>query len=144
MKVKLLALISLVLFCNSTFATERVQRDVPVPLFGITVDDSWTGPEKLQQIVDAIKAMPLKPTARIVMSSKIQPKDFVSIFKTIHEVAYVMGQPVDSYYMNGYKTVEEYLQRFRESYQYLSDYVDIWEIANEINGEEASFQRQSL
>lgn len=135
MKVKLIALISLVLFCNSIYATERVQKDVPVPLFGITVDDSWTGPEKLQQIVDAIKAMPVKPTVRIVMSSKIKPKDYVIIFKTIHEVAYVMGQPVDSYYMNGYKTVEEYLNRFRDSYQYLSNYVDIWEIANEINGE---------
>jgi hypothetical protein len=34
MKVKLIVLISMVLFSNSIYTTESVQKDVPVPLYG--------------------------------------------------------------------------------------------------------------
>ena len=58
------------------------------------------------------------------------------LFKEIHKVAYIMAQPVDSFEMNTYKNVESYKNRFEDSYKYLKDYVDIWEIGNEVNGEE--------
>lgn len=122
-------LLSLCILFSSLFLTAQN------PLHGITVDDSWKSKEKLAQIVAAIKAMSVKPTVRIVMSDKITPKEYVTIFKVIHAVAYVMAQPVDSYYMNGYKTVDDYLKRFQGSYKHLAPYVDMWEIANEINGE---------
>ena len=105
------------------------------PIYGITVDDSWTGKDKLEQIVKAIKAMSVKPTVRIVMTDKISPEAYITTFSEIHAVAYVMASPVDSYYMKGYISVNEYLQRFKDSYKYLSPFVDMWEIANEINGE---------
>jgi len=109
--------------------------DPTQPIYGITVSDSWSGEDTLQQIVNAIEAMSVKPTVRMVMSQKIAPEDYVWIFKKIHAVAYVVAQPVDSYYMNRYKSVDAYLQRFKESYEHLSPYVDMWEIGNEINGE---------
>lgn len=109
--------------------------DTSQPIYGITVSDGWTGEDTLQLIVNAIEAMSVKPTVRIVMSQRIAPKDYVRIFKKIHAVAYVVGQPVDSYYMNRYTSVDAYLQRFVEAYAHLSPYVDMWEIANEINGE---------
>ncbi len=105
------------------------------PVYGITVDDSWSGETKLRQILDAIKAMPVKPTVRIVMSDKISPQEYIHVFREIHNAAYVMAEPVDSYYMKGYQSVQQYLQRFKDSYQHLSPYVDLCEIANEINGE---------
>ena len=105
------------------------------PIYGITVSDGWSGDDTLQLIVNAIKAMSVKPTVRIVMSERIAPKEYVNTFEKIHAVAYVLAQPVDSYYMNRFKSVDAYVQRFAESYEYLSPYVDIWEIANEINGE---------
>ncbi|WP_436415169.1 hypothetical protein [Petrimonas sp.] len=114
---------------------EKDNQHIPYPLYGITVDDSWYGQEKLTQIVDAIEAMPVKPTVRIVMNNKIAPKDYIPTFKAIHRVAYVLAQPVDSYYMKGYATVEDYRKRFQDSYEYLAGYVDMWEVANEINGE---------
>ena len=114
---------------NNTFI------DPSQPIYGITVSDGWSGEDTLQLIVKAIKAMSVKPTARIVMSDKIAPKDYEKILKEIHAVAYVVAQPVDSYYMNRFKSVDAYLQRFKESYECLSPYVDMWEIANEINGE---------
>ena len=70
------------------------------------------------------------------MSKDIRAKDYVSLFKEIHKVAYIMAQPVDSFEMNTYKNVESYKNRFEDSYKYLKDYVDIWEIGNEVNGEE--------
>lgn len=38
--------------------------------------------------------------------------------------------------MNIYKNVESYRKCFEDLYKYLKDYVDIWEIGNEVNGEE--------
>lgn len=110
-------------------------RDIPYPLYGITVDDSWRGPERLAEIVAAIQAMSVKPTVRIVMSERIPPTDYKETFKAIHNVAYVLAQPVDSYYMKRFTTVDSYLKRFEDSYRELAPFVDMWEIANEINGE---------
>lgn len=110
-------------------------RDCQSAIYGITVDDSWSGDEKLSQIIEAIRGLPVKPTVRLVMNAEKQPSDYVALFQAIHEVAYVLAQPVDSYYMERYKTVRDYRIRFAESYHFLSPYVDLWEIANEINGE---------
>ena len=118
-----------------TESTTPVNREIPSPMYGITVDDGWGGTEKLAQIVDAIKAMAVKPTVRIVMSNKIASKEYIPIFSAIHAVAYVLAQPVDSYYMKGYTTVESYRKRFEDAYNSLAEYVDLWEVANEINGE---------
>ena len=70
------------------------------------------------------------------MSKDIKPKDYISLFSEVHKVAYIMAQPVDSFEMNTYKNVESYRKRFEDSYKYLKDYVDIWEIGNEVNGQE--------
>ena len=121
--------------CTSRESNKKSSAELPVPLYGITVDDSWTGQTKLNQIIAAIKAMPVKPTVRIVMSNKIEPKEYITTFREIHKVAYVMASPVDSYYMESYTTIDDYLKRFKESYQALAAYTDIWEVANEINGE---------
>jgi hypothetical protein len=131
----LVLLIALLFVAKVSSAKVNPIDDPFEPVYGITVDDSWSGETKLNQILDAIKAMPVKPTVRIVMSDKISPQEYVPLFQKIHKVAYVMAEPVDSYYMKGYQSVEQYLQRFKDSYQHLSPYVDLWEIANEINGE---------
>ena len=111
--------------------------DTTKPIYGITVASGWSLEDSvnLQQVVDAIKAMSVIPTVRIVIPYQISPEDFVEVFKKIHTVAYVMAQPVDSYFMHHYRSVEAYLQRFKTSYKYLSPYADMWEVANEINGE---------
>lgn len=104
-------------------------------IYGVTIDDSWYDNIKLSSIIKAIKDMPVKPTVRIVMSKDTHPLRYLDMFKKIHEVAYIMATPVDSYEMKYYKTVQSYKKRFIDSYEILSSYVEIWEIANEINGE---------
>ena len=108
----------------------------PTPLYGITIDDSWdkTG-VTVQQIVSAIKAMPVKPTVRIVMSKGIAIANYKPLFLAVHQVAYVMATPADSEDMKKYTNVDSYVKRFQDSYKELSAYTDFWEVGNEINGE---------
>ena len=104
-------------------------------LYGLTIDDSWEGTRKLADIVEALQRLPARPTVRIVMSKDRSPQRYRGLFKAIHRVADIMAQPVDSSDMHSYST-EHYQQRFAESYQYLSHYVAIWEVGNEMNGQE--------
>ena len=120
-------------FSLNSFSSEiKIQKK----LYGITIDDSWYDEVKTEDVIEGIKKLPVKPTVRIVMSKDIKAKDYVSLFKEIHKVAYVIAQPVDSFEMNTYKNIESYKNRFEDSYRYLKNYVDIWEIGNEVNGEE--------
>lgn len=112
------------------------QGELPYPLYGITVDDSWDETAaKKAQIIEAIKAMAVKPTVRIVMTDDRKASSYASLFKALHRVAYVMACPVDSDYMKKHTTIQSYVDRFADSYSTLSPYVDLWEIGNEINGE---------
>ena len=120
-------------FSPNLLATEIKTQE---KLYGITIDDSWYDDVKIENIIEGIKNLPVKPIVRIVMSKDIKAKDYVSLFRKVHKVAYIMAQPVDSFEMNTYKNVESYRKRFEYSYKYLKDYVDIWEIGNEVNGEE--------
>lgn len=113
-------------------------------MYGITVDDSWYESLDTEQVLDAIRDMPVKPTVRIVMSNEIPPQKYRQLFMEINKEAYVMASPVDSYYMNSYKDREAYLRRFEESYDELSDYVDVWEIGDEVNGTEWIQQKPEL
>lgn len=103
-------------------------------IYGITIDDSWENEVSVDEILDAISAMYVKPTVRIVMSYEVSAAEYTDLFEKIHEKAYIMACPVDSYEMNRYPDAESYLKRFQDSYAALSPYVDIWEIGNEING----------
>ena len=120
-------------FSSNLLATEIKAQE---KLYGITIDDSWYDNVKIEDIIEGIKNLPVKPVVRIVMTKDIKPKEYVSLFKKIHKVAYIMAQPVDSFEMSSYKNVESYRKRFEDSYKYLKDYVDVWEIGNEVNGEE--------
>lgn len=113
-------------------------------IFGVTVDDSWYGEVETDAIVEALRAMPVRPAVRIVMSNELQASEYRELFSAISAVATVMAAPVDSYYMSAYMDVGSYLDRFRAAYEYLSPYVDIWEIGNEINGVDWILQDPSL
>jgi len=136
-RLRLLIFILVLAAASSTTHADGHSDDLDPskPIYGITISDGWSGTDTLEMIIDAIKAMSVKPTVRIVMSQRIAPSNYVQTFQALHQVAYVLAQPVDSYYMERYKSVDEYLQRFKDAYKHLSPYVDMWEVANEINGE---------
>ena len=103
---------------------------VPSPLRGITVDNV----KNLSEIVDSISHLSQKMTTRIVFDRGKTPRDYRAATEAIHKVSYVMGQPIDSFWMKCF-TVTEYRDRVKDFVDSLSDVVDIWEIANEINGD---------
>ena len=113
-------------------------------IYGITIDDSWYEDIEIEAVVDAIRDMPVKPTVRIVMSRDIDPSDYVDLFFRLHEVAYVMACPVDSSEIAHYRDPESYLKRFKDSYEALCEYTDIWEVGNEINGDSWILQDTAL
>ena len=103
-------------------------------VYGITVDDCWYDGVETEAVIAAIRDIPVKPTARIVMSKEISAEDYEDLFSQIHEVAYVMACPVDSLDMSAFESEQDYLERFQDAYRVLKPYTDLWEIGNEVNG----------
>lgn len=129
---KIIAITTLVLI--SSFRVHAAmditpQRDIPTPLYGVTIDDT----SRLHAIVDSLKSLSQKPTTRIVFDEWVAARDYVESVNEIHDVSYVMGEVLDSYYVKDY-SVKQYLKRTEEYMDTLGSKVDIWEIGNEING----------
>ena len=108
----------------------QAHGQVPSPLRGITVDSV----KNLPEIVESISKLSQKMTTRIVFDPGKTPEGYREATAAIHKVSFVMGQPVDSFWMKCF-TVQEYLDRTKNYVDTLSDVVDIWEIGNEINGD---------
>lgn len=97
---------------------------------GVTIDSV----ENISEIVNSLKKLSAKPTARIVFDENVAATDYQDAVSQIHAVSYVMGELVDSYYVKSYSAAV-YAARTTEYLNTLGSYVDIWEIGNEINGE---------
>lgn len=110
-------------------------------IYGLTIDDSWYGKVNTSKVIKKFKRLKKKNkfskniTFRIVMSKDRKPEKYVKLFKAVKSIGHIMATPVDSSEMITYKSVKSYEKRFSDSYKHLKDYVDIWEIGNEINGE---------
>lgn len=103
---------------------------MPLPLYGVTVDDV----SGLPSITEALSKLSRTPTTRIVFDEFQPASSYRQAAVAIHQVSYVMGEILDSQYMNTV-SVQGYLDRTSEYLSTLGDMVDIWEIGNEINGE---------
>jgi len=105
-------------------------RAVPMPMYGVTVDDV----SSLAAITESLSRLSRMPTTRIVFDEYQPASDYRKAAVAINKVSYVMGEILDSQYLTTVN-VQGYLDRTREYLAALGDVVDIWEIANEINGE---------
>lgn len=103
--------------------------DLPAPIYGVTVDST----SDLAAIVTALEKLSRKVTVRIVFDRGMHPADYRKAVKQIHRVAYILGQPADSSYVE-YYTLDEYKALFTEYLTAFADEVDLWEIGNEVNG----------
>jgi hypothetical protein len=119
----------------------HAQTLIPEPIHGVTVDDKNDIRDAafLAKLLDSLKHLSVKPTARIVYSpgdkkEYLPANSYLDATRQIKSVGYVFGQPVDSYYMKCF-TPAEHLARFKDYVTTLSPFVDIWEVGNEINGE---------
>lgn len=99
------------------------------PVYGVTLDDLT----KLDAIVASLSNLPYRPTVRVVFDPGTSASDYYAPLLRLHAVAYVMGEVMDSYYFP--TDLNTYKARTQELVSTLKNTVDVWEIANEINGE---------
>lgn len=112
-------------------AGDASSGDGPLPrVWGVTLDDV----SQLAAIVESLSRLSHRPTARIVFDEFVAAANYVDAATAIHAVADVMGEILDSQYVDQYG-VSAYRARTVEYLDALGDVVDIWEVGNEINGE---------
>lgn len=124
MTIRILILIILYFFTPLVYAQGQKH------IYGVTIDNV----EKLSDIVVSLEKLPVKPTVRIVFDEYVPAKEYSAPVAAISEVSFVMGELLDSYYMKDY-SVSDYKSRVSDYLNTLDEYVDIWEIGNEINGD---------
>jgi hypothetical protein len=111
-------------------AEERKSRNDSGKIYGVTLDNL----ENIEAVTESLRKMKYKPTVRIVFDEKVPAINYLQPLKKIKEVAYIMGELADSYYMKNY-SVTEYRNMTRDYLDTLGSVVDIWEFGNEVNGE---------
>lgn len=99
-------------------------------VFGLTLD----AVNGLSRIDTALARLYKKPTSRIVFDEWIAAADYVQAVSEIRKYSFIMGELLDSYYVNQYN-LAQYTARANEYLSVLGNQVDIWEVGNEINGE---------
>ncbi len=85
-----IVLLSTQLSYSTTIDTNRV--------WGVTID----GVNNLSTIVISLSNLCKKPTTRIVFDENVPATDYVTAINQIHPVSFIMGELLDSYYMNTY------------------------------------------
>ena len=113
----------------SSDAHAQVATNIKAPIYGVTLDDL----SKLNGILTSISKLPYRPTVRVVFDPGTSAAEYYPALVKLHTVAYVMGEIMDSYYFP--TDINTYTSRTKELVYGLNGLVDVWEIANEINGE---------
>ena len=99
-------------------------------VWGLTIDDI----SGLKAIDTSLARLCKKPTTRIVFDEQVAATYYQTAINQIHNYSFIMGEILDSYYMDTY-TLSQYISRVNEYLDLLGSKVDIWEIGNEVNGE---------
>lgn len=126
---------------NNRSHANRLRPINGAKLYGVT----WDSVTKLTgtgSIVEALTAMTKFPTSRIVFDN-VAASTYVTPCAQIGAKSYVLGLPIDSTDVHlyadavsgSYSNAGGYATRTKNLLDALGTTVDIWEIANEINGE---------
>ena len=105
-------------------------RDVPAPIWGITLDSV----SRIDEIESALQGFRHRLTARIVFDPGTTSADYRPAMIRIAKHAWIMGQICDSYYMKK-MDLPAFQAATRDYFRGLHDLVNIWEVGNEVNGD---------
>jgi len=121
-----------IIICSTFLTVQSIHSSIidTSKVFGVTID----GINKISNIVSSLSKHYKKPTTRIVFDEWIPATDYQDAVNSISNVSFIMGELLDSYYMNQY-SLSQYAARTNEYLNLLGNKVNIWEIGNEINGE---------
>jgi hypothetical protein len=98
-------------------------------VFGVTIDSI----DRLDDTLEALKALPVKPSVRICFDPGEAASSYLSAIEKLSKVATLVGQPIDSSDVINY-TPERYRRRFESYLKYLGHLIKTWEVGNEVNG----------
>ena len=116
---------------NSFAMQGATGRNVPAPIYGVTLDD--VSQQKLGGELNSLSRLNHFPTARVVFDRGEPASYYLGPLKKLNQVAYIMGELIDSSDMCGYSVTAA----SKHAINYVNDLgslVDIWEIGNEVNG----------
>ena len=122
--------LALGLLYSSASGSSIAGRDVPAPLYGVTLDDV----SKASSEANSLAHMAHRPTVRIVFDPENNAPYYIKPIQQFRGAAYIMGLLADSYYMSQYtiSSIKTWTQNYTAT---LGSLVDIWEIGNEVNGD---------
>ena len=126
--MKNIAAILLLLLAYSIPAAS--QNVLPKKIWGVTIDDV----DNLSSKVGSLSSHYQSPVVRIVFDEWQPATNYSQAVNAIDSVAYIMGELLDSYYFNQYSKAQ-WVARVNEYLNAFGNKVDLWEFANEINGE---------
>lgn len=115
---------------STATAGQAAERPQLGSIFGVTVTDPW----QTEAVIEALGALPRKPTARIVFDEFVAAREYGDIPRRIADVAFTLGALLDSSAFKRYG-LNQYKDRVREYVVAFGNDIDVWEIGNEINGE---------
>ncbi len=127
--MKLIFQILVVLVLSSSVLQSRGDK-MKDKVYGVTIDNI----NNIDEITESLKQLSIKPTSRVVFDGQKSASYYNEAVLKIHDVSFIMGEILDSYWFINY-SIGQYNDRVREYLDAFSTNVDIWEIANEINGE---------
>ena len=104
-KILILSLL-LVFMTDLSFSN---QSETPDRVYGVTID----AVNNLNKIIISLSNLNVKPTTRIVFDEWQPATDYSNAVNQIHNVSFIMGEIIDSYYMHEY-SVNQYKNRIKE------------------------------
>ena len=121
---------------------DRPSPTIPTPIHGVTVADNRDIRKNkyLNEVVESVSHLTSTPTVRLTY--KLEGSDsnkgakastYLSATQEISKKAYIFGEVIDSAYEFCFD-VADHKARWNDYVSTLGDYVDIWEVGNEING----------
>ncbi len=129
--------------------------NIPSPIIGVTSDDILSNLENQKKALRLIGAKRM-PTIRIVLDLWLDPSLYLEAVKALHgadgnpRIAHVLCEVADSDYLwrfndehkgdLGHRDLLERLNLFLDT---LGDFVDAWEVGNEVNGEWAGWKGEN-
>lgn len=103
--------------------------DANEKVYGVTIDSI----HELDKTIDALNYLDKDIVSRVVFD-EVDPSYYTNALKRLDPYTEIMGELFDSEYISHY-TRDEYLDRVNDYLDELGDWVSLWEIGNEVNGE---------
>lgn len=110
---------------------EKKSVEVPMSerIFGLTL----TSLDDVEASLSVIKTLQTKPSVRVVFDLDQSFNQAANKLERLHREAFIMAQLADSSALKKL-SIQEYQDRLKKMSKLFQPHVDVWEIANEVNG----------